>query len=65
MTITHIQSIADGGAADQVPYHDEGGWTALMRACIQSAPLALVQLMITKAKLNSRKRRQLAITQQQ
>ena len=61
--VTHILSLADGDAADQL--FCTGGysvWTPIMRACVRSAPLVLVQLMITKVKLDPRKRCLLAIT---
>ena len=60
--ITHIQSLADGDAVDQVFYQDQFGQTAVMLAIAWLAPLELVQPMITKAKLDSRKRCLLAIT---
>jgi len=67
---THIQSLADGDAADQIFHQSQygntaimmHGMTAIMWACYLSAPLELVQQMITKAKLDSRKRCLLAIT---
>jgi len=59
--ITHIPSLADGEAADQIFFQGQNGNTAIMRACIRSTPLELVQLMITKAKLDLRKRCLLAI----
>ena len=60
VAITHIQSLVDG---DQLFFQDDNGFTPIMFACrIYSAPLELVQLMITKAKLDSRKRCLLAIT---
>jgi len=62
VAITHIQSLADGDAVDQLFQQDHVGWTAIMFACSYSAPLELVQLMATKAKLDSRKRCLLAIT---
>ena len=61
MAIIHIQSLADGDAADQLFYLNKHGSSAIMRACPNDAPLELVQLMITKAKLDSRKRCLLAI----
>ena len=64
MAIIHIQSLADGDAADQLFYLNKHGSSAIMRACPNDAPLELVQLMITKAKLDSRKRCLLAITNQ-
>jgi len=60
--ITLIQSLADGDAADQIFHQNQFGITAIMIACDYSAPLDLVQLMITKAKLDLRKRCLLAIT---
>jgi len=60
--ITHIQSLADGDAADQIFFQSQYGFTALMAACYRSAPLALEQLTFTKAELDSRKRCLLAIT---
>jgi len=58
VAIAHIQSLADGDAVDQLFHQCQNGygWTAIIVACIDSAPLELVQLMITKAKLDSRKR---------
>jgi len=61
VAITHIQSLADGDG-DQIFFQDEYGETAIMIACVYSAPLELCQMMITKAKLDSRKRCPLAIT---
>jgi len=62
--IAHILSIEDGDAADQLFYQSQyhSGMTAVMFACRRSAPLGLVQMMITNAKLDSRKRCLLAIT---
>jgi len=62
VAITHIQSLADGDAVDQIFFQGKGGYTAIMRACRSSAPLEIVQVMITMAKLDSRKRCLLAIT---
>ena len=62
VAITHIQSLADDDAVDQLFDQNQHGVTALIRACRFDAPLALVQLMITMAKLDSRKRCLLAIT---
>ena len=62
VTITHIQSLADGDTADQLFFQCDNGMTAITWACYRSAPLELVQLMITKAKLDPRKRCMLAIT---
>jgi len=62
--IPHIQSLADGDSVEQLFFQSGGGRTAIMIACINSAPLELVQVMITKAKLDSRKRCLLAITNQ-
>jgi len=59
---SHLNSLADGDAVDQVFYQNNAGDTAIMIASCTSAPLELVQLIITKAKLDSRKRRLLAIT---
>jgi len=58
VAITHIQSRADGDAADQLFYQNQqhGMTTIIMRACVYLAPLELVQLIITKAKLDSGKR---------
>ena len=58
--ITHIQSLPDGDAAHQL-FFTQYNSTAIMRACHRSAPLVLVQLIITKAKLDPRKRCLLAI----
>ena len=63
VAITHVQSLPVGDAVDQIFYQDQYGVTTIMRACWDSAPLELVQLMITKAKLDSRKRCLLAITE--
>jgi len=60
--ITHIQSLADGDAADQIFHQGYNGWTEIMYACLLPVPLELVQLMITRAKLDSRKRCLLTIT---
>ena len=64
--ITHIHSLADGDAVDQLfhagVFHQYHGVTAIMVACSSRAPLELVQLMITKAKLDPRKRCLLAVT---
>ena len=64
--ITHIHSLADGDAVDQVFHHGVFhrcyGVTAITIACSSRAPLELVQLMITKAKLDPRKRCLLAVT---
>jgi len=68
VAITPIQSLAYRDAADQLLYQDKYGITAFMYACYRSAPLLgleLVQLMITKAKLDSRKRCLLAISANQ
>jgi len=63
VAITHIQSLADATSADQLFHQTKyGGFTAIMCACGRSAPLELYQLMITKAKVDSRKRCLLAIT---
>ena len=62
MAITHILSLADGDAVDQLFFQSQCGVTALMWACVFMAPLELVQLMTTKAKLESRKRCLLVIT---
>jgi len=63
VAITHIQSLADGDAADQLFHKNQHGDTAIIYACILSAPLELVQLMITKAFWRDpRKRCLLAIT---
>jgi len=62
VAITLIQFLADGYADDQLFFQDDNGCTAIMAACFYSAPLELVQLMITKAKLDSRKRCLLVIT---
>jgi len=62
VAISHIQSLADGVAVDQLFHQNQHGVTALMRACACSAPLKLVKRMITKAKLDPRKRYLLAIT---
>jgi len=51
--VTHIQSLPDGDAAYQLFFKNQYGWTAIVHACLDSAPLELVQLMITKAKLDS------------
>jgi len=61
IAIAHIQFFADGDAVDQIFYQGYNGSTAIMIACDSSAPLELVQLMITKAKLDPRKRCLLAI----
>jgi len=61
VAISHIQSLADCDAADQL-FFLSNGWTAITLACLTAAPLELVQLMITKAKLDSSKRCLLAIT---
>ena len=61
VAITHIQSLADGDAVEQLFYQDGIGFTATIYACYCSAPLELVQLIITKAKLDSRKMCLLAI----
>ena len=61
VVITHIQSLADGAAGDQLFFQNQNGVTAIMLACSRSAPLEFVQVMITKAKLGSRKRCLLAI----
>jgi len=60
VSITHIQSLADGDAVDQLFYKYFGS-TAIMHACCYLAPLELYQLMITTAKLDSRKRCLMAI----
>jgi len=57
VAITHIQS----HVADQIFYQSGSGYTAIMRACMRSPPLELIQLT-TKVKLDSRKRCLLAIT---
>ena len=63
VAITHIQSLADGDAVDQLFYKEVYSvWTPIMRACVRSGPLVLVQRMITKAQLDSSKRYLLAIT---
>jgi len=62
VAISHIQSLADGDAADQIFHQDHHGFTATTIACDYDAPLELVQVMIVKAKLDSRKRCLLAIT---
>jgi len=62
VAITHIQFLAEGDAADQLFFQSQYGVTAIIYACYGSAPLELYQLMITKAKLDSRKRCLLAIT---
>jgi len=63
VVITHIHSLAEGDAVEQLFYQYHGYlYTAIMWACIRSAPLELVQLMITKAKLDSKKRCLLAVT---
>jgi len=64
VAITHIQSLVDGDAVDQLFFQDQYGWTAFVDASLRSAPLELYQLMITKAKLDSRKRCLLAIINQ-
>ena len=64
VAITHIQSLADGDAVEQLFYQDGIGFTAIIYACYCSAPLELVQAMISSAKLDSRKRCLLAITNQ-
>jgi len=56
VAITHIQSLADGDAAYQLFNQNDDGWSAIMIACLNDAPQELYQLMITKAKLDSRKR---------
>jgi len=61
VAISHIHALADGDAADQTFFQDQPGFTTIMWACIRSAPVELVQLMIAKAKLDSRKRCLLAI----
>jgi len=61
MAITHIRSLADGDAADQLFFESQYGNTVIMMACTKPAPLELYQLMITKAKLDSRKKCLLAI----
>ena len=61
VAITHIQSLVDGDAVDQLFFQDQYGWTAFVDASLRSAPLELYQLMITKAKLDSRKKCLLAI----
>ena len=48
----HLQGLSDGGAADQLFYEDEYGTTPTVYACYHSAPLRLVQVMITNAKLD-------------
>ena len=59
----HLQGLSDGDAVHQLFYVDKKEkFTALVQACWFSVPLELVQLVITKAKLDSRKRRLLAIT---
>jgi len=67
--ITHIHSLADGDAVDLLfhagVFHQYHGVTAIMVACSSRAPLELVQLMITKAKLDPRKRCLLAVTDSQ
>ena len=59
MAITHMQSLADHVAVDQLFY--KNNWIPITYACARSAPLEVVQLMLTKAKLDSRKRSLLAI----
>ena len=65
--ITHIHSLADGDAVDLLfhagVFHQYHGVTAIMVACSSRAPLELVQLMITKAKLDPRKRCLLVIVE--
>jgi len=51
-----------GDAVDQIFYQSGTGWTAIIYACYRSAPLVLVRVMITKVKLDSRKRCLLAST---
>ena len=63
VAITHIQSLADGDAVDQLFHEDKFGQT-VVHASYYEAPLELYQLMITKAKLDSRKRCLLSITNQ-
>ena len=60
--INRFQSFADSDAVDQLFYQNPFGTTAIVLACIYSAPMELVQLMITKAKLDPTKRCLLAIT---
>ena len=62
VAITHILSLADCDAVDQLFFQSSTGLTPIMSACCSSAPLELYQVMITKAKLDSRKRSLLAIT---
>ena len=62
MATTHIQSLADSDAADQLFFQNQYGVTVLIYASMKS--LELVQLMITKAKLDSRKRCLLVVTNQ-
>ena len=64
MAITHIHSLADSDEVEQVFFQNQYGNTAIMRACYRSAPVELVQAMITTAKLGSRKMCLLAITSQ-
>ena len=63
VAIAHILSLADGDAVDLIFFQSVStGTTPIISSCYKSAPLELVQLMITEAKLDSRKRCLLAIT---
>jgi len=61
VAITHIQSLADDDSVDPIFFQDGDGCTAIIYACV-AGQLELVQLMITKAKFDQRKRCLLAIT---
>ena len=62
LAITEIQSLLDNDAVDQLFFQDQRGWTIIMIACMGSAPLVLVQLLIAKAKLDPLNRCLLALT---
>jgi len=60
--LSHLCSLTDIDAVDQLFFqHVIWGDTALMLACNRSAPLAFIQLMIAKAKLDPIDRCLLAI----
>ena len=58
--IAHLQVLADSDAVDEIFYHGVFG-TTFFYACDDRAPLELVQLMLTTAKLDSRKRNVVSI----
>ena len=56
MATLRLTSLSDDDAVDELFYMCSTGTTAIMWACIHLTSLERVQLMSTKAKLDSRKR---------